>query len=87
LSFDERLALRKEKATASMAAFKIWMLEQLTQVLPKSPIGVALQYALNQWVFSKSPIVTPEAIVATALEMYGSYPVFNSSVIQKMTMF
>jgi hypothetical protein len=27
------------------------MQEQLLQVLPKSPIGVALQYALNQWEF------------------------------------
>lgn len=49
LSFDERLVLRKENVASSMAAFKIWMQEQLVQVLPKSPIGVALQYALNQW--------------------------------------
>jgi transposase len=51
LTFDERLALRKEKVTASMAAFKTWMQQQLAEVLPKSPIGVALQYALNQWEF------------------------------------
>lgn len=49
LSFDERLVLRKEKVAASMAAFKTWMQQQLLEVLPKSPIGVALQYALNQW--------------------------------------
>lgn len=49
LSFDERLILRKERVAASMEAFKAWMLQQLTEVLPKSPIGVALQYALNQW--------------------------------------
>lgn len=51
LSFDERLALRKEKVAGSMAAFKTWMQQQLAEVLPKSPIGVALQYALNQWEF------------------------------------
>jgi transposase len=51
LSFDERLALRKEKVAASMAAFKTWVQQQLLEVLPKSPIGVALQYALNQWEF------------------------------------
>ena len=51
LSFDERLALRKEKVAHSMAAFKTWMQQQLSEVLPKSPIGVALQYALNQWDF------------------------------------
>lgn len=50
-SFDERLALRKEKVAESMAAFKSWMKQQLAEVLPKSPIGVALQYALNQWDF------------------------------------
>lgn len=49
LTFDQRLALRKEKVAPSMATFKRWMQTQLTQVLPKSPIGVALQYALNQW--------------------------------------
>ena len=46
---DERLALRKEKAASSIDAFKDWMQKQLTEVLPKSPIGVALQNALNQW--------------------------------------
>ncbi len=51
LTFDERLALRKEKVTKTMAAFKKWMQQQLIEVLPKSPIGVALQYALNQWEF------------------------------------
>lgn len=51
LSFDERLALRKEKVAESMAAFKTWMQQQLAGVLPKSPIGLALQYALNQWEF------------------------------------
>jgi transposase len=49
LSFDERLAMRKEKIAASMNAFKQWMQQQLLVVLPKSPIGIALQYALNQW--------------------------------------
>jgi transposase len=49
LSFDERLALRKETVAPSMGAFKIWMQKQLAEVLPKSPVGVALQYALNQW--------------------------------------
>jgi transposase len=49
LSFDERLALRKETVAAEMTAFKIWMQNQMREVLPKSPIGVALSYALNQW--------------------------------------
>ena len=49
LSFDGCLAQRKEKVAPKMEAFKEWMLQQLTEVLPKSPIGVALQHALNQW--------------------------------------
>jgi len=49
LTFDERLAARKENVAPSMAAFKVWMQKALSEVLPKSPIGVALQYALNQW--------------------------------------
>lgn len=32
-----------------MNAFKQWMQQQLLAVLPKSPIGIALQYALKQW--------------------------------------
>lgn len=49
LTFDERLMVRKEKVAPSMAVFKLWMQQQLLEVLPKSPVGVALQYALNQW--------------------------------------
>ena len=49
LSFEDRLTMRKEKVASSMAAFKEWMQRQLLEVLPKSPMGVALQYALNQW--------------------------------------
>jgi transposase len=49
LSFDERLAMRKEKIATSMNTFKKWMQQQLLVILPKSPIGIALQYALNQW--------------------------------------
>jgi transposase len=49
LSFDERLVMRREKIAPSMEAFKLWMQQQLTSVLPKSPIGIAIHYALNQW--------------------------------------
>lgn len=49
LSADERLSMRKEKVAAPMAAFKAWMQRELAAVLPKSPTGIALQYALNQW--------------------------------------
>src|SRR5690606_13473758 len=51
LSPEDKLAMRIEKIVPSMKAFKEWMLEQAIQVLPKSPIGVAISYALNQWPF------------------------------------
>lgn len=49
LSFEDRLTMRKKKVASSMTVFKEWMQRQLLEVLPKSPMGVALQYALNQW--------------------------------------
>lgn len=49
LRFDERLAIRREKVAPSMVAFKKWLQQNLTAVLPKSPIGIAIQYALDQW--------------------------------------
>jgi hypothetical protein len=51
LSSDDRLIMRKEKIAPSMETLKGWMLEQVSVVLPKSPIGMALSYALNQWPF------------------------------------
>lgn len=49
LSAEDKLSMRKEKIKPSMEQFKVWMQEQLKLVLPKSPIGVAITYALNQW--------------------------------------
>lgn len=49
LSAEDKLSMRREKIKPSMEHFKIWMQEQLKQVLPKSPIGIAITYALNQW--------------------------------------
>lgn len=45
----ERLALRQAKAVPVLDAFGIWLHEQQQRQLPKSPIGQALQYALNNW--------------------------------------
>ena len=51
LSQEERFALRIERTVPSMKSFKDWMLKQIADVLPKSPIGTALTYAVNQWSF------------------------------------
>lgn len=49
LSDQERKAIRQEKAKPVLAEFKHWLEEQQPGVLPKSPLGKAINYALNQW--------------------------------------
>jgi len=48
-----RLELRKARSVPVLEKFKLWMDSQLVaaggQVLPKSPMGQAIGYALNQW--------------------------------------
>ena len=48
-SWKERTSIRQGKAIPVLEELKKWMLEQLPQVLPKSPIGMALAYALPRW--------------------------------------
>jgi transposase len=45
--FEERRALRQEKSEPVIKAMYAWMAERL-DVLPKSPLGVAIGYAQNQ---------------------------------------
>jgi transposase len=52
--FDEflqtqRLRLRAERAVPLLAEFHTWLLAQQVEALPKSPLGQAVGYALNQW--------------------------------------
>jgi transposase len=49
LSSAERLRLRQEKSVPLLESFCQWLLAQKAQVLPKSPIAAAINYALNQW--------------------------------------
>ena len=49
LDATARLALRQEKSKPILDAVKGWMDAQQPGVLPKSPIGEAVQYAQNQW--------------------------------------
>lgn len=46
---DVRRAMRQEKAKPILDAIKQWLDGEHPHVLPKSPIGQAVQYALNQW--------------------------------------
>ncbi|WP_217607382.1 IS66 family transposase [Chitinophaga sp. GbtcB8] len=49
LSFDERKALRLQKATPILEGLGKWMQQQYVLVLPKSPIGKALAYSIKRW--------------------------------------
>lgn len=45
----QRKALRQKKAQPIMDQLKAWLLENKDQVLPKSGIGEAINYACNRW--------------------------------------
>lgn len=49
LSPEARYLLRKEKSVPILTGFKKWLDEYKDKVLPKSPIGQAIQYCLNHW--------------------------------------
>jgi transposase len=44
-----RRQLRQEQALPLLTAFQAWLVEQQRQVLPKSPMGQAVGYALAHW--------------------------------------
>ena len=46
---DQRKALRQERSVPVLSELKAWMMAQLTDVLPKSPLGKAIQYTLGLW--------------------------------------
>ncbi len=48
-SSAERLRLRQEKSVPLLASFHHWLRAQQAQVLPKSPMATAINYASNQW--------------------------------------
>jgi transposase len=49
LSAGERLALRQAESAPLVHALGEWLEHQRARVLPKSPLGLAIGYALNQW--------------------------------------
>ena len=48
-SATERLALRQSESVPILGEFKSWLDQQAPELLPKSAIGGAVRYALNQW--------------------------------------
>ena len=51
-----RHELRAERSLPIFDKFHAWLTAELPKVLPKSPIGEAIQYALNHWVALKRPL-------------------------------
>jgi transposase len=49
LSDAERAALRQAESAPLLTAFCQWLTEQRQAVLPKSPMGQAISYALSNW--------------------------------------
>jgi transposase len=45
----ERTRVRQDQSVPLLTKFKAWLDGQAPAVLPKSPLGQALRYALNQW--------------------------------------
>lgn len=49
MSADDRRLLRQERTVPLLASMKSWLDQQAGNVLPKSPMGEAINYALNNW--------------------------------------
>lgn len=48
-SFKQRLSMRKEHIKESMDSFHTWLIEQVKEESPTSPVRKACEYALGQW--------------------------------------
>jgi transposase len=51
-----RHKLRGERSLSIFEKFHTWLETERPKVLPKSPIGEAIQYALNHWIALKRPM-------------------------------
>ncbi len=51
-----RHELRNERSRSIFDKFHAWLEAEQPKVLPKSPIGEAIQYALNHWEALKRPL-------------------------------
>ncbi|MGL4521590.1 MAG: IS66 family transposase, partial [Bacilli bacterium] len=48
-TFEERKKVRQEKSAPILEEFHTWLLQKSTTMLPKSALGKAITYCLNQW--------------------------------------
>jgi hypothetical protein len=49
LASEERLRLRRERSLPLLTEFHAWLTKLRGEVLPKSPVGQALGYAMPRW--------------------------------------
>jgi len=49
ISPKRKKRVRRSRATKILSRFKTWLDEEIQKVLPKSPIGEAIQYARGHW--------------------------------------
>lgn len=57
LSIEKRLELRTEKSLPILERFSVWLNEQSLLTLPKSKLGEAINYSINQYDYLKNYIL------------------------------
>ena len=61
LSLEDRFTQRIATTVPAMKEFGTWLKAQVPEILPKSPMGNAISYALNQWPYFE-PFMTDSRI-------------------------
>lgn len=67
LTTEQRFALRCEKSVPTLKSFKNWLSATAIEVLPKSPMGTAVSYALNQWPYFEPFMTDPRIEISNIL--------------------
>jgi transposase len=67
LSYEQLLEKRQAVTVPSMVEFKRWLDINLQKVLPKSPIGAAITYTLNQWPYFEPFMTDPRVQLSNIL--------------------
>ena len=64
LTHEERFKSRVAETIPSMKSFEQWLKAQVVEVLPKSAIGMAISYALNQWKYFRAFMTDPRVEIS-----------------------
>jgi transposase len=74
-SLEERFSGRLESTVAEMVAFEGWLKTTVTAVLPQSPLGKAVAYALNMWPRFNAFMTDPRVEISSNLVENAIRPV------------